>query len=137
LLRIPNGQPTWKLRSSKVLDTLDKDIIFDYPKQFVTDDGSVKNLSEHNTRYYTRYPYKNDVSDISNLIREYIDTPKDELLTKQFLNDHWGLIDILHAADRRIGTRRLEPVIKETNNIAAYKVVEARLRNPKGDNPGS
>ena len=87
--------------------TLDDEIIFDYPKQFVckTEDGyNMKNLN--GGIYY--YPYETDVSDISNLIREYIDTPKDVVFSKHFENDHWGLINIIKAADRRFGTRRLE-----------------------------
>jgi len=69
--------------------TLDKEVIFDYPKQF--------------------------------------DTPKDELLTKVFGNDHWGLIDIFRGADRRIGRKRLEMLAKKTHNISAHKVIKARL----------
>ncbi len=102
--------------------TLDKEIIFDYPKQFVTNDGTVKNLSG----FEAIYPYKTDISDISDLIREYIDTPKEQLLSKTFTNDYWGLINILRAADRRIGIRRLEDLKKKTHNIAANKVMEAR-----------
>jgi len=52
-------------------------------------------------------PYVTDVPDISNLIREYIDTPKAALLAKTLENDHWGLTDILKASDKRIGRRRL------------------------------
>lgn len=56
--------------------TLDKEIIFDYPKDIpIIDNG-------HGT-----YPYVTDVSDISDLIREYIDTPVSELMTRLFDND--------------------------------------------------
>lgn len=105
--------------------TLNKEIIFDYPKQFVTDDGTVKNLSG----FEAIYPYKTDISNISGLIREYIDTPKEQILSKTFKNDYWGLINILRAADRRIGARRLEDLKRKTHNIAANKVIEARLNN--------
>jgi len=64
------------------------------------------------------------------LIREYIDTPKDEILSKVFENDYWGLINILRAADRRIGGRRLDWLKKKTHNIAANKIIEARKYNP-------
>lgn len=84
--------------------TLDKEIIFDYPKQFVTEEGKIKNLSGAESYY----PYTTDISDISDLIREYIDTSKSELLTKIFDNDCWGIINILRAADRRIGERRIK-----------------------------
>ena len=55
------------------------------------------------TEYIKNYPYTTDVSDISNLIREYIDTPVSEIVYKHFENDYWGLANILRAADRRIG----------------------------------
>jgi len=102
--------------------TLGKEIIFDYPKQFAVCGGTV-----NYTGFHVGYPYNTDISDISILIREYIDTPKEELLTKIFDNDHWGLINILRAADRRIGQRRLEMLKKKTHNIAAHKVINARL----------
>ena len=75
--------------------TLDKKVIWGYPKQFVTKDGTVKNLSGSGTetnynRLTVTYPYITDIRDISRLIREYIDTPKDEIFSKAFENDHWG-----------------------------------------------
>jgi len=103
--------------------TLDKETIFDYPKQFAVDGGGTKNF----TGFVSGYPHNTDISDISKLIREYIDTPKDELLTKIFDNDHWGLINIFRAADRRIGRKRLEMLAKKTHNISAHKVIKARL----------
>lgn len=108
--------------------TLDNEIIFDYPKQFVFTDenGSfIKNL--RGDRLY--YPYQTDISEISNLIREYIDTPKEEVFSKHFENDHWSLINILKASDRRFGAKRLELLKKRTDNKAALKVIEHRL-NP-------
>jgi len=104
--------------------TLSKETIWDYPKQFVTKNGTVKNLSG----FEAGYPYTTDVSDITELIREYIDTPKDEILTKVFEKDYWGLINILRAADKRIGQRRLDELKKKTHNIAAHKVIEARAK---------
>lgn len=76
------------------------------------------------------YPYLTDVSDISDLIREYIDTPVSELMTRWFDNDRWGLTDILRAADRRIGKRRLEQ-LKETASTDATRVVTARIKKRK------
>ena len=89
--------------------TLGKETIFDYPKQFALKGGGVRNLSG----FIAGYPHRTDISDISILIREYIDTPKDEILSKVFDDDHWGLINILRAADRRIGTKRLEMLKKK------------------------
>lgn len=94
--------------------TLDKEIVFDYPKQF----------ADNGERSF--YPYITDVPHISELIREYIDTPKDELFTRRFENDHWGLADILRAADKRIGKRRLELLKNTADNMAVQKIIEQR-----------
>ena len=82
------------------------------------------------------YPYRTDISDISQIIREYIDTPKDEILSKTFENDHWGLVNILRSADRRIGARRLAELRKKTHNIAANKVIDARLKDNHAETIG-
>ena len=91
--------------------TLGKDIIFDYPKDFPPANAS--------------YPYLTDVSSISRLIRDYIDTPVDDLLIKEF-EDPWGLIEIFLAADRRIGKRRLRELGEKLSSDAAKLVLEKR-----------
>ncbi|MGI5830284.1 MAG: SF0329 family protein [Bradymonadia bacterium] len=104
--------------------TLDKEIIWDYPANFMRKDGFIKNYKDEKNKYY---PQITDIMDISDLIREYIDTPKEELFSKCFENDKWGLTNILKAADRRIGARRLGKLKRKTHNIAARKVLERRL----------
>ncbi|MBR5372595.1 MAG: hypothetical protein IK130_10325 [Oscillospiraceae bacterium] len=106
--------------------TLNGEIIFDYPKQFVCKDETgtfVKNLN--GAKLY--YPYQTDIPRISELIREYIDTPKEEVFAKHFENDYWGIINILKAADRRIGKRRLELLRRRTGNQATQKIIACRL----------
>ena len=73
--------------------TLDNEIIFDYPKQFINEKKELKNLSRDSIAM--TYPYNNDISDISDLFKEYLNTPKEELLDKHFHNDYWGLISEL------------------------------------------
>lgn len=107
--------------------TLGDEIIFDYPKQFVNKNGDIKNLSQNKANEF--YPYENDVSEISNLIREYICTPKDEVFDKHFENDYWGFINILKAADKRNGQRRLERLKHKTDNRAANKIILLRSGN--------
>lgn len=105
--------------------TLNKEIIFDYPKQFVNSDGLIDNLSVRGKNM--AYPYNSeDISHISDLIRAYIDTPVDEIMTKHYEQDFWGLANILRAADRRIGLKRLETLRMGKGNIAALKVISAR-----------
>jgi hypothetical protein len=42
-------------------------------------------------------------SDLSALLRDYLETAKDELLSREFPDDRHGLVDFLRLADRRIG----------------------------------
>jgi hypothetical protein len=100
--------------------TLGKEIVWDYPKDFIKE-------IHPNRKNPKSYPYLTDTPDISNLIREYMDTPKNEIMTKIFENDYWGLINILRAADKRIGRKRLSDLKNNTINKAAQKVMEARL----------
>lgn len=52
-------------------------------------------------------------------------------MSRVFEHDHCGLINILRAADRRIGLRRLPDLKRKTGNKAALKVIEARLNSQK------
>lgn len=62
---------------------LEKEIIWDYPKLIVEQPQLGK-------APYGWYPYGTDVCAISDLLREYIDTPVELLLKKEFVNDYWG-----------------------------------------------
>ncbi|WP_083827543.1 SF0329 family protein [Thiorhodococcus drewsii] len=100
--------------------TLGKEVIWGYPKDFVK--------SYHPSRSCLEwYPYLADISAISVLVREYIDTPKNEIMSKTFEGDYWGLINILRASDKRIGARRLPELRSAINNKAAQKVIAVRL----------
>lgn len=83
--------------------TIEKKIIFDYPKQFQKGNEN--------------YPYVNHASDISDLIREYVDCPLNLLPEKIFENDLWGLTDILKAVDKRLGKKRLLDYFVSTNHV--------------------
>jgi hypothetical protein len=107
--------------------TLAGEIIFDYPKDFALKDGRIKSLAQGGAPLAKFYPYDSGISGISKLISEYIDTPKDELFKKHFDADEWGLANILKAADKRIGKRRLQILAKNKKNQAMQKVVQARL----------
>ena len=63
----------------------DKETVWDYPGDFEV------------------YPYEwtEDVPDISSLIREYIDTPRNKVKTRVFENDKFGLVNVLRQYDRR------------------------------------
>jgi len=100
--------------------TLGKEIIWDYPKDFF-------GTKHPEQKCQLEYLYLPDVTDISDLIEEYLNTSKHDIMNKIFDNDKWGLINILRASDRRIGTRRLHKLKKKTNNVAARKIIDVRL----------
>ena len=115
--------------------TLGKDIIFDYPKQFALPGQIMKYHIPQNNYENIYYPYEDvyhicGTSDISDLIREYINTPVSEILTKHFEHDRWELTDIFRAADRRIGQRRLRLLQNSSKNLAVQKILAQRI---KGD----
>ena len=118
--------------------TLGKDIIFDYPKQFMDEYIPVYHYHHSNNGIRTGeikyinanwYPYGNNISDISYFIDEYINTPRSELLTKNFENDSWGLSNIFKVSDRRIGKRALKVLKGKTGNTILEKIIELRLEN--------
>jgi hypothetical protein len=97
---------------------LGKEEIWSFPKQFID--------------YWTEYPdggnqYSFGVSDINIILREYLDTPKDELLEKEFKRDYFGITNILKAADRRIGLKRIVRHFEHSDQAFVQKVIEARI----------
>ena len=108
---------------------LDKEIIFDYPKQFLNqkifDYTGTKAGSEFQTLEHT-YAYTTDIGSISDIIREYINTPSVSLLSTDFKYDNWGLTDILKASDRRIGKKKLAEYFKDTDKEYVKKILVGR-----------
>jgi hypothetical protein len=103
--------------------TLEKEVIWDYPGDFSRPGGTTVRVDGTAVLHY---PHQTDISAISSLIREYIDTPARELMSRQFAEDHWGLANILRAADRRIGVRQWAKLKRKLHNQAALKVLAAR-----------
>lgn len=109
--------------------SLDKEIIFDYPKQFLNQKVSENCKNESGFEYQAFeqiYPYITDIGSISGSIRTYIDAPLGTILSTVFKNDNWGLTDILKPADRRIGKQKLAEYFKETDNESVKKILRAR-----------
>ena len=99
--------------------TIGKEIVFDYPKAFDT------------TKTYGRnsYPWDTEISEISDVIEQYIQCPEANLM-QSFAEDHWGVTDILRVCDRRIGKRRLRDLQDVTTKEALLRVIEKRLNKP-------
>ena len=111
--------------------TLDKEIIFDFIKDFT--DVQIPSLVHYvnNLTKMVDFPVTHyDISKINNLIQEYIETPADILLDHVFANDYFGLTDIFKAADRRIGKNRLLLFKDKTQNEAVKRIINIRLGNP-------
>lgn len=109
--------------------TLGKEIIFDYPKDFLDKKLPERGLiisCSHNETVEELYPYVTEISLISDIIREYIDTPLADLLSHDFEADDLGITDILKASDRRIGKRRRAEFFKDTDNEAVKKILRVR-----------
>ena len=97
---------------------LAKNVIWNFPRQFVNEE--------------TVYPdggnqYSFGVRDLNELLRDYLDTPKNALLKKEFSRDFFGLTNILKAADRRLGLERLELHFKDCEQESLRNVLSTRL----------
>lgn len=109
--------------------TLDKEIIFDFPKDFKNEVLTLGYAKGNQVKVV--YPYEGTVSQLSNIIREYIDTPKDQLLTKEFAQD-FGLTLILKVADKRIGKNKLKSLADQyPKDHKIQKLINKRLNKGK------
>ena len=83
------------------------------------------------TKTYGRnsYPWDTEISEISDVIEQYIQCPEANLM-QSFAEDHWGVTDILRVCDRRIGKRRLRDLQAVTTKEALLRVIEKRLNKP-------
>lgn len=88
--------------------TIKKQIIWDWPKDFIETEGW--------------YFYK-AAKEISQLLRDYINTPDSELLTKEF-DDPFRLVPILRICDRRIGKRRRENLLQDLQNFEVACIIK-------------
>lgn len=108
------------LKLPRYFITINKEIIFDYPKDFDT-----------TKRYgHNSYPWDTDISNISDVIEEYIQRPYDKIMDK-FENDKWGITDILRVCDRRLGKRRLNLLKDTTEDDKLLNIINKRLNKEK------
>lgn len=111
---------------------LEKEVIWDFPHDF-----DIKEL---------HFAWWADNNKISALIREYIDTPVDQLLEKKFENEflfidtdymqteqgkkyevNYHLTELIIAADRRIGKQKLMEFGELKKNHILDKILERRF----------
>lgn len=119
--------------------TLNGEIIFDFPKDFPISDIDFQQYAhrpdgegERMAEVYKRSPEA--VSDISCALDQYLNADQ---VTRLTIKDYWGILDIIRAADRRVGVRQWDRLY-ETSSAAARKVLDARRKarkNAKGNAP--
>ena len=94
--------------------TIKGDIIWDWPKNFI--DGN--------------WYFYDSAKAISQLLRDYINTPESQLLNNVF-EDPFNLIPILRVCDRRIGKRRLKRILDDPQSSEMTSLILKRLNNVK------
>jgi hypothetical protein len=120
--------------------TLSREVIWDFPKGLVAQadywDAANESKHKHLSPLWRemleinalpqdlRLPYS--ASDVSGVIRDYIDTPVYGLPGKRFDNDTYGLTDILKAADRRVSRKRIARYFNTNARDAVKAVLAAR-----------
>ncbi len=115
------GLSMLSLGNSRV--NLNQETIWNFPKDFK--EPNFEKWPEEN-------PWKYSVTEINVLIRDYIDTPKDKLLSQEFENDLFGLTKILLAADRRISIKKLLGYFKQNPDEYGLRVLNQRASNKSG-----
>lgn len=113
-----------------------KEIIWDFPKDFELT----------NSPFY----YWADNNNIVELVRDYIDTPLDLLLSKEFkletnefysdipgtkkqekITINYKLTELFKAADRRLGKEKIKNWALTISNPAVDRIIQARFDKPE------
>lgn len=100
--------------------SLDGKILWDYPKQFAESGQWIHTADSKNTKIV--YPYETyKVSDIMQMYLESAISNVDEI------KDDFGLVQILKAADRRIGKRTMNKMLDMDSSDAVKDILKMRL----------
>ena len=94
---------------------------------FVLNGETIWDEPRHVSQMLKAGEQNSDASAMGEIIREYLELPKDALMDYAPPLDRWGLADILRAADRRIGKRRLGDLKAKVQTPAALQIIAARL----------
>ena len=116
----------WEWDDPRFWIVLDKETIFDFIKDF-------KGMHIYDEGIGDIPIYYELITEITDIIHEYIETPTGKLFDCVFQKDIYGLSDILKAADRRIGKKTLLLLKDRTDSEAVKKIIDARLSNGKGE----
>lgn len=106
--------------------TLDGKTIFDWPKDYPLGDSNCEKL-DISCLFFGR------ASDISDAISKYLNAPEKARMT---ITDPWGIVDIIRAADRRIGRRRWDQVFALSNFAGRQILLARRATKARNDKMG-
>jgi len=105
--------------------TLDSEVIWDFPKDFkeIRDKGD----------YHCFSGYQR----ISELVKEYVNTPVSELLVREYTDNwyvrakdkpiHLGLVELFLACDRRLGKERLFAWAEQIEIPTVHEILKQRF----------
>ena len=93
-------------------------IIWDWPRDFMEQEG---------------WYFYDSAQKISQLLRDYINTPDPELLSKEF-EDPFKLIPVLRVCDNRIGKRRLMKLLEDPYYFELAFIISNRLNHKENMN---
>ncbi|MCB1682307.1 MAG: hypothetical protein KDI65_10290 [Alphaproteobacteria bacterium] len=117
-----NGGQHYSIQSIGVFKVvLGKRIIWNFPNDFID--------SENRETWPEQRPYSYNVSILNRIIRDYIDTPKNELFSKNFEQDVYGLTRLFLAADRRISIHKLKQYFIGIENHAVKAILSERTKS--------
>lgn len=68
-----------------------------------------------------------DASTVTEILRWWIELPKQELLQAFHSDDRWGLVDVLRVSDKRIGKRSLEQLNRSELSAPAQLLYVKRV----------
>lgn len=106
--------------------TLEGKTIFDWPKDYPLGDSNCGKL-DISCLFFGR------ASDISDAISKYLNAPEKARMT---ITDPWGIVDIIRAADRRIGRRRWDQVFALSNFAGRQILLARRAAKARNDKMG-
>lgn len=114
---------------ARMILRLDGETIWDYPTDFFGDANNQPRFGKYIIKNYGSWYYDAP----TRIVGRYIDTPRDELFLPM-KDDDYGLGDILRAADRRVGYKRLvwwSVFEMQGNGNPARRVLAARFEGKK------
>ena len=88
--------------------TIDKKVVWDYPQMFLDCKWRSQKLDREDYTIRDTYYYNENYTWVSNVIRQYLNTPREQLASFSTKLDDFGLVDILRSVDRRIGWKSRE-----------------------------